>query len=176
MGYGVVARGFHWITVLLVFTMIPVGLIMTQDLPRTIQDPLFVLHKGLGPFVLLLVALRLVWRAFNPPPPLPGSVPDLQRRIAGAVHFALYGLLLIMGISGYVRVTAGGFPIESLNALGIPPLLAKDEPLAKIAASVHSLAAFGLIALIITHVTASAYHAILQKDGVLRRMWPPFST
>ena len=75
MGYGIVARVFHWLTVLLVLIMIPVGLIMTQDLPRTIQDPLFILHKGLGPFVLLVVALRLVWRGFNPPPPLPASVP-----------------------------------------------------------------------------------------------------
>lgn len=175
MGYGNVARGFHWLTVLLVLIMIPAGLIMTQEIPRTIQDPLFILHKGLGPFVLLVVALRLVWRAFNPPPPLPPSVPAAQRLAAEVVHWALYALLLTMAISGYVRVTTGGFPIEALNALGIPPLFAKDEPLADAAKAIHAACAFLLIALIALHVSAATFHGLVKRDGVFSRMWPPFS-
>ena len=175
MGYGVVARVFHWLTVLLVLIMIPVGLIMTQDLPRTIQDPLFILHKGLGPFVLLVVALRLVWRAFNPPPPAAAVPAGPQRLAADIVHWGLYFLLVVMAVSGYVRVTAGGFPIESLNALGIPPLLAKNEPLADSAKAVHAACALGLIALIVMHVAAASYHGLVRSDGVFSRMWPPFS-
>jgi cytochrome b561 len=174
MGYGNVARGFHWLTVLLVLIMIPAGLIMTQDLPKTIQDPLFILHKGLGPFVLLVVALRLVWRAFNPPPPLPATLPAPQRLASEVVHWGLYALLLAMGVSGYVRVTTGGFPIESLNALGIPPLLAKNEPVAAIAEAIHAACAFGLIALIAVHVGAAAFHGLVKRDGVFSRMWPPY--
>lgn len=176
MGYGVVARIFHWLTVLMVLIMIPVGLTMIQDIPRSIQDPLFILHKGLGPFVLLVVALRLAWRGFHPPPPLPASLPRPQRLAAEIVHWGLYALLLTMAISGYVRVTAGGFPIESLNALGIPPLLAKNEPLAKVAEAVHATCALGLIGLIGIHVAAASYHGLVRKDGVFSRMWPPFSS
>ena len=55
MGFGTVSRLFHWVTVLLVALMIPVGLVMTQDIPRSLQDPLFMLHKGLGPIVLVVV-------------------------------------------------------------------------------------------------------------------------
>lgn len=175
MGYGVVARIFHWGTVLMVLVMIPVGLIMTQDVPRYIQDPLFVLHKGLGLAVLAVVLLRIVWRIANPPPPLPRSLPAGQRRAAEAVHVALYALLIAMPVSGYIRVTAGGFPIEALNALGVPPLLAKNEALAKAAETFHSLAAFALMALILLHVAAASYHGIVRRDGVFSRMWPPFS-
>ena len=71
MGYGVVSRVFHWLTVVLVLVMIPVGLTMIQEIPRPTQDRLFILHKGLGPVVFVVVALRLAWRAFDPPPPLP---------------------------------------------------------------------------------------------------------
>lgn len=173
MGYGVVARGFHWVTVLLLLIMIPAGLIMTQEIPKSIQDPLFILHKSLGPFVLLVVVARLIWRASHTPPPLPASVPEAQRLASALVHWGLYALLLAMAISGYVRVTAGGFPIESLNALGIPPLLAKNEPLAASAKAVHEACAWGLIALITLHVGAASFHGLVKRDGVFSRMWPP---
>ena len=127
MGYGTVARLFHWVTVLLILIMIPVGLTMIQEIPRPLQDRLFIIHKGLGPVVLVVVLLRLAWRVFNPPPPLPASVPPLQQRVAGLVHAGLYAALLVMAISGYIRVTTGGFPIETLEAVGIEPLLREER-------------------------------------------------
>ena len=39
-----------------------------------------------------------------------------------------------MGVSGYVFVDAGDFPTEALRALGVPPFIAKNEPLSKAAA------------------------------------------
>jgi len=174
LGYGVVSRVFHWLTVLMVFTMIPVGLTMVQEIPRATQDRLFILHKGLGVCVLVVVVLRVAWRAFHPAPPLPPSVPALQARVAVTVHALLYLALLTMAVSGYVRVTMGGFPIELLGALGVPPLLPKDEAIAAIAKAIHFGAALGLIALVVIHVAAAAYHAIVLRDGVFSRMWPPF--
>ena len=160
---------------LLVLVMIPVGLVMTQEgLPRAVQDRLFILHKGLGPVLLVVVLLRLMWRVYAPPPPLPASVPPLQRRMAAGVHALLYVFLLVMAVSGYVRVTTGGFPIEFLNWIGIPPLLPRSEGVAEAAKMVHATAKYGLIVLIFAHVAAALYHAIVLRDGVFSRMWPPF--
>jgi cytochrome b561 len=172
MGYGTVSRLFHWLTVLLVLVMIPVGLTMIQDLPRPVQDRLFILHKGLGPVVLVVVLLRLAWRATHPAPPLPASLPLLQRRAAGAVHAALYVFLLVMAVSGYVRVTTGGFPLEALEAIGIPPLLPKNEAVAKVASRVHATTIVILLVLIAMHVGAATWHG-LRRDGIVARMWPP---
>lgn len=176
MGYGTVARSFHWITLLLVLVMIPTGLIMTQEIPRPLQDRLFILHKGLGPIVFAVVALRLLWRWVSPPPPLPDHVAPLQRHAATVVHVLLYVLLIVMAVSGYVRVTTGGFPIESLNALGIPPLFPRNDGVAEIAKAVHATAKSVLIVLILIHVAGAAFHGLVLKDGVFSRMWPPFST
>lgn len=176
MGYDVGSRIFHWGTVLMIFVMIPVGLTMTQEIPRYIQDPLFVLHKGLGVLVLAFVAARIGWRAFHPAPPLPATIPPLQRAAARASHVALYALILTMGVSGYVRVTTGGFPIEALGALGVDPLLARNEAVAAIAKRTHAITAFALIAAILLHVAAASYHGLVRKDGVVARMWPPFSS
>jgi cytochrome b561 len=176
MGYGTVARSFHWITLLLVLIMIPAGLIMTQEIPRPLQDRLFILHKGLGPIVFFVVVLRLFWRWWSPPPPLPDHVAPLQRRAAAVVHVLLYTFLLIMAVSGYVRVTTGGFPIELLNAVGIPPLLPRSDSVAETAKAVHAVAKSVLIVLILIHVAGAVFHGLVLRDGVFSRMWPPFST
>ncbi|TPE47567.1 cytochrome b [Amaricoccus solimangrovi] len=173
MGYGTVSRLFHWTTVLIVLVMIPVGLTMIQDLPRSVQDPLFILHKGLGSVFLTLILARIVWRLRHPPPPLPESIPAAQRRVAALSHALLYLLLLTMAVSGYVRVTTGGFPIELLNALGIPPLFSKHESVSLAAKSVHLTTVIVLIAVIALHVGAALHHALVRRDGVLARMWPP---
>jgi cytochrome b561 len=175
MGYGTVARAFHWITLLLVLIMIPVGLIMTQEIPRPLQDRLFILHKGLGPIVFVVVVLRLLWRWWSPPPPLPDHVAPLQRRTAAVVHVLLYTFLLIMAVSGYVRVTTGGFPIETLESVGIPPLLPKSEGIGDIASTIHRISAFCLMALIAMHVAAAAFHGLFKRDGVFSMMWPPIA-
>lgn len=175
MGYGTVARLFHWTTVLLILAMIPVGIAMTQDIPRPLQDRLFILHKGLGPLALVVVLARLAWRAFHAPPPLPPSVPPLQARAAGLVHAGLYAFLILQAVSGYVRVATGGFPIEALRALGIPPLLPKNEAVGELASTIHSLSVVVLILLIALHVGAAAYHGLVRGDGVFSRMWPPIA-
>jgi cytochrome b561 len=173
VAYDTVSRLFHWVTAFLVLIMIPVGLVMVQEPAQPWQDRLYVLHKGLGPLVLLVVLTRLGWRAFHPAPPLPASVPPLQQFAAGTVHAALYTALIVMGISGYVFVDAGDFPTEALRALGIPPVIPKNEPLSKAAQSVHITCAFVLIALIAMHVGAAAFHGLVRRDGVVSRMWPP---
>jgi cytochrome b561 len=91
------------------------------------------------------------------------------------VHVLLYAALIVMGVSGYVRVIAGGFPIELLNAMGVPPLIGKDEGLAEVAKAIHATAKYVLILLIAVHVAAASNHALVLRDGVFSRMWPPFS-
>lgn len=172
--YATPARLFHWITAAVVFLMIPAGFIMIQEgLSRQLQDTLFIFHKNVGVAVFVIVAARLSYRIVRPPPPLPASMPDWQARISGATHAALYTLLFVMPIAGYVRVRAGGFPIEALDAAGIPALVPRSEALATAAKTVHLFGAYAISALIALHVAAALYHGIIRRDGIFGRMWPP---
>ena len=83
MGYGIVARLFHWVTVLLVLVMIPVGLTMTQDCPQPLQDRLFILHKGLGPVVLLVVRAAARLAGVQPAAAAAGGHPAAAARGGG---------------------------------------------------------------------------------------------
>jgi cytochrome b561 len=159
---------------LLVLLMLPAGIAMVQpDIDRSLQNTLFVFHKNTGVLLGLLVVVRLFYRWRNPPAPLPADVPGWQHRIAGLSHGALYALLVIVPVAGYVRVRAGGFPIEALDALGAPSLVPRSDALAEVAQTIHYLSGITLALLIAVHVSAAAYHGIVRRDGVFSRMWPP---
>ena len=112
--YGAVARLFHWTIAIAVLGQIPAGIAMTSEPLQAWADPLFVFHKGLGVVLLVAVGARLVWRVRHPRPPFPDFMPPLEQRIAHWTHIAIYGLLLVMAVSGYVRTIGDGFPIEDL--------------------------------------------------------------
>jgi len=171
--YPALTRSLHWIVALMVVATIPIGNVMTAEgLSRPVQDLMFILHKNGGVVILLLVLLRIVWRLLRPAPPLPAHVPHWQAVAAQWMHRLLYAALIVMATSGYVRVRAGGFPIESLDALGLPTLVPRSDALAEAAKSVHATAKFLLVALILGHVGAALKH-LVARDGVFGRIWPP---
>ena len=174
-GHATTVRLLHWVTALLVLATIPAGVIMVQEgLSRPVQDALFIFHKNVGVLILLIVLLRLAIRLTSQPPPLPATVPDWQRRAAAISHGALYLLLLVMAVSGYVRVRAGGFPVEALDAIGVPTFIPKSERLENTAQWIHLTTRFVIIAFILLHIGAALQHALLKRDGVFGRMWPPY--
>jgi cytochrome b561 len=170
-GYKPLAKIFHWLTALLVLLTIPAALTMlTPGIGRWLQDPLFMFHKNVGVVLLVLVAARLAYRLLNPPPPLPRSMPPFQRHIAEATHWLFYGLLLAMAISGFIRVTAGGFPLEVFDRFGIQNLVPRSDSLAETAKRIHASLRFPLIVLIVLHICAALYHGLIKRDGLAKRM------
>lgn len=173
-GYRTPGRVLHWVVALVVLATIPAGLVMIQEgLGRGVQNTLFIFHKNVGVLILLLMVVRIAYRAAVPAPALPGAVPLWQRRAARVSHTALYLLVVFMAVTGYVRVRAGGFPIEALDAMGVPTFVPRSDALAETAKAAHHYGRTALIAVIAVHVGAAAYHAGWRRDGVVARMWPP---
>jgi cytochrome b561 len=159
---------------LLVLGMIPAGFIMVQEgISRPLQNSLFLFHKNVGLLVFLLVVVRALYRWRKPPAPLPEDMPGWQRTAAGLSHGALYLLLLLMPIAGYIRVKAGGFPIESLDAMGLSSLVPRSDALAETAKSFHYFGGIAIACIVAVHISAAAYHGLVSRDGVFARMWPP---
>jgi cytochrome b561 len=172
--YRVPARLIHWVMALLVLGMIPVGFFMIREgLDRSLQNFLFISHKNIGVLLLLLIFVRLIYRWRNPPLLAPVAMPAVQKFASHASHFGLYALLLIMPLAGYVRVRAGGFPIESLDAMGLPSFVPRSDALAEVAKTVHFYGAYAIAGLVVVHISAAAYHGLVRRDGIFSRMWPP---
>ena len=114
--YGTGARLFHWVTAVLVTVQVAAGLAMTTEAIAALNDTLFILHKGLGCVFLPLMGLRLAWKLAHPVEALPAGAPAPQRRLAALTHNALYGLLFVLPVSGYLRTVGDDYPIELLDA------------------------------------------------------------
>ncbi|WP_397399814.1 YceI family protein [Phenylobacterium sp.] len=140
------------------------------------------LHKSIGISILLLSLIRLAWRMLNPPPPEPASLTPWERRLSHGVHWALYGVMIGMPITGWLAVSASRYAFPTLLFGVVPwphvPGLADLTPAARAiwhqAGEVsHELiikAAYGLIAL---HVLGALKHQIFRGDPrILPRMIP----
>lgn len=171
--YAAPARWLHWSMALLVVPMLVAGGLMVQDwISRPVQNSLFLFHKNVGVLLIILIAVRLFVRWRNPPPPEPDHLPAWQAKIASVTHVLLYVLLIVMPLAGYIRVRAGGFPIEALDALSLPALVPRSDELAQLAKMVHFYGGRLMLLLVLMHIGAALFHAIIKKDGIFARMWP----
>ncbi len=118
--YTGVAKALHWLTVLLVFVMIPAGLVMADAEAGPMKNFLFDLHRSLGVTVSILTIIRLIYRLKNPPPPLDASVSAPQRLAAHVVHFILYAGLIFLPVGGLLGAWMFG---ASLNYFWLFALL-----------------------------------------------------
>ena len=174
IGFGVGARLFHWLVVLLLLVQIPAGIAMIAPaLEQSSIDRLFILHKGLGVVLLAVVVARALWRLTHRAPPMAESIPELERRMATTAHWVIYAVLVVVAGSGYVHVVGDGFPIEMMDALGLPTLLPLMPEVASWASLVHRFSTFLLVALVSVHVGEVVRHHLVVRDGTLERMWPP---
>jgi cytochrome b561 len=79
--WGSIAKGFHWISAVLIIGMIIIGIAMVNFIEDTgTRFDLYQMHKTFGFVVLALITSRLLWRMFDKKPlPPPSSSPALQR-------------------------------------------------------------------------------------------------
>ncbi len=168
--YTVSARILHWVTAVLVLSMIPFGLLMVRMKEGPTQDLLFNLHRSIGAILLPIVLIRLIYRIKNPPLPLPPDVPMLQRGAAHATHWLLYLLLIVQPIVGWIATSAYGAIISVFLLFDLPAIWSKNEALAEKLFALHQFIGFAMAALICAHIGAALFHHFIYRDRVLMRM------
>jgi cytochrome b561 len=95
-----------------------------------------------------------------------------QRRAARGVHALLYLLALAVPLAGWAYSSAAGFPVVLFGVLPLPDWVAADRELAAALKPLHKALAYTLAAGIALHVAAALKHQFVDRDGLLRRMWP----
>lgn len=169
----------HWIIAAAIVTQIGLGWYM-GDLGRTpLHSTMEGLHISLGLTVLVLTAVRVIWRLMHPPPALPAGIPALERHAAHGVHVLFYVLLFALPLSGWIMESFGPRPIPfwGLSWPHFPGLTnmtagVDTRALKKTIEEIHgSPMVWTMIGLIVLHVAGALKH---QFDGrpVIWRMAP----
>ena len=173
--YSPAAITLHWLVALLIAGTFTLGLVMT-DIPGLTPTKLkyFSWHKWAGVTVLLLAALRLLWRLRRPAPAFPASMPAWQHVAAHGTHAVLYLLMFGVPLSGYFYTLAAGVPVVYFGLFQLPQLIEPNLALKPVLKAVHYWLNMGMAALVVMHVAAALKH-LVDRDGIAQRMLP-FST
>lgn len=169
--YAASIRILHWLMAVIILTLLAVGLIMTglqRDDP--LRPLLFSLHKSFGLTILMLLCLRLWFRLHSQVPPLPASIPAYEQWLAHISHWALYGFMLVMPLSGYLLTAFHGMPVKWFG-LELPRVVSIDKANGSLAGDVHYYAAYSLMVLLGLHVLGVIKHYMFERLNLLKRMW-----
>ena len=120
--------------------------------------------------VLVLVAIRLVNRLVNPPPPLPEGMPAWQRVAALGSHVLLYVLMFAVPIVGWAMLSAARYPVVLYGALQLPPIMPQNPEVFAVLRETHTVLALLLFATFLAHLGAALMHALIFRDDVFPSM------
>jgi len=170
--YTPVAKALHWLMAALLIGLLSLGFYMA-DLPLSPDKlQLYSWHKWVGVTVFLLIWLRLLWRLTHRPPAYPASMPRALQFLAHGGHWALYGLMIAIPLTGWLMSSAKGFQTVWWGVWPIPDLLTKDKELGHNLQEVHEALNWLLVLLISGHAAAALKHHWIDRDDILTRMLP----
>lgn len=170
--WGSVAKFFHWAIVLLVICQFVLAL-LADDLPIGMEKlTLLARHKSIGITILALATLRLLWRAANRSPVLPPTMASWERLAAKGAHALLYVLLFAVPLAGWTMSSAKNFPVSWFGLYQLPDFVAPNESTYETAHTIHEVLAFSLGIIAVLHLLAALKHHFVNRDAVLKRMWP----
>lgn len=162
-------RVLHWLMAACILAMLFIGVAMVSTV-TPLHLTLVSFHKPLGITILVLALLRILVRLLRGTPALPADLPAPMKLAASVSHYALYALMIAMPLIGWGMLSAGGYPVVLPAGIQLPAILPHSDGLHALLWSAHQAFAFVFFALILLHVAAALFHALVRRDGVFQSM------
>ncbi|MGC1884807.1 MAG: cytochrome b [Stellaceae bacterium] len=164
-------RLLHWLMAVCILAMLFIGVgIVSTVMPKYLT--LVSIHKPLGISILVLALGRLALRLRYGAPALPADLPEPMKLAAHLSHYALYALMIGMPLLGWAMLSAAAYPVVLFGGAHLPAILPQSDRLHTLLWNAHLYLAFVFFALILLHVAAALFHALVRRDGVFDAMAP----
>jgi cytochrome b561 len=164
-------RALHWIMAVCILAMLFIGVGMVSTIAPEYLT-LVGIHKPLGILILILALIRLVVRLVYGAPPLPLDLPEPMKLAAYLSHYALYALMIAMPLIGWAMLSAADYPVTLWHSIWLPQIVPQSASLHTLLWNAHFYLAFLFFALILMHLAAGLFHALIRRDGVFDAMGP----
>lgn len=170
-GWGGISRLLHWGLGFVIIGMLGYGWWMNHIAAR--PDRLFhrTIHADIGYVVLLLMVVRLIWRAMYPVPAPPPESPVWERVAAKLSHLSLYAITIVVALLGWAH--SGAHKPDYASWFGlfrVPQFTSENKANADFFEDWHIWTAYVLIGLVALHILAAIYHVAMKDDDVVSRM------
>lgn len=181
--FGTLAKFFHWTSAAAFIGAYAVVyyVIWFMDDTSDASLPVLNIHWVLGLLVGFLVLPRLFWRLWDTQPQDPPG-PPLEHALAHAAHLGLYGLLIVMPLTGYIGTGAptdfGLFTMTGFNDTALFGWISRTWGMdwetfeAPVDVVHHFIGQYVAWTVVLLHVAAALYHHRVRRDDVLVRMLP----
>ena len=169
--FSVFSRILHWTMAIMILAMLFIGVGMVSTVASEYLT-LVNIHKPLGILILILALIRLVVRLRYGAPPLPLDLPEPMKLAAYLSHYALYALMIAMPLIGWAMLSAAEYPVVLWPGVWLPQILPLNPSLHTLLWNAHFYLAFLFFALILMHLAAGLFHALIRRDGVFDAMGP----
>ncbi len=166
--FGLVTRVIHWSMMLLIIGQLALGLRIADMEPGLANLWLYGLHKTVGFGILALIVVRIAWHILSPPPQ-PLGPRDLGFWAARAAHWAIYGLVIAIPLTGWAGSSATGIDVMIADRWTVPQLVEASEAGEAYWFRLHDILTKALIGLITVHMLG-ALKREMEGDGTLTRM------
>ena len=169
--FGLFSKLLHWSIAILIIGLIWLGWYMV-DLTyydKWYNDSLHY-HKSLGMLALALALVKIGWQWHTPAPGPVAGLKTWEKASAKVMHYVLWGMMLLIPVTGYLISTSAGKPIQLFNWFELPAIVDVDEELRELAIDVHFYLAYATLFLVAGHAGAALKHHFINRDNTLRRM------
>ena len=171
-GHPRLTKAIHWLTVAAIVIAVVVMFVRDATEDRGLRQFLLSMHRQLGLLVLVAAGVRIVVRLRRGlADHAPGMAP-FMRWAAKSAHVLMYGVLIGLPLLGWAVTSAHGIALSFLGSVPLPKLVEADSELADTLTDYHIWLAWGLLALVVMHVAAAAWHHFIRRDTVLQAMLP----
>lgn len=159
--------------------MLASGIIMIYvPIEKSLQFKLYQWHKAVGVLLFLAFFVRIIWRlishAMQHIPALPAHFSYLEQWMAKFGHLSLYGLMLMMPLSGWVMVSASvyGLPTIVFDWFEWPhiPGIQGNKTIEARAKEAHFYLSISFGLMITLHIAAVIRHWVKDKENLMIRM------
>lgn len=171
----------HWVVAIGILLNLWIGLRFDYTPKDSLRDAIN-FHKSVGITVLGFALLRVLWRATHVPPAIPTTYQVWERKLSHVVHWLLYGMIVLVPLSGWLYDSAWkAAPSHPLTLFGVIPWFrlpivnglsdVQKDYWHDLLGSLHTAAAYVLIAALSLHVLGALKHQFYDKHRELQRMW-----
>jgi cytochrome b561 len=168
--FNILARILHWTMAAMILTMLFIGVAQVASLAD--YHLLLSIHRPLGIAVLILVVLRFINRKLSTLPAFPATMSHIEREVAKASEYLMYGLMFVLPLVGWGMLSAAHYPIVLFGSIYLPWIIPHNLELYWVLRQAHTILAFLFFATFIAHFGAILFHTLVVRDGMLKRMVP----